>query len=122
MALRELPQTEIEGESDFQRWEIEALQAEWEAEREMTSDGAPMVYVKTKEGQAMVTIIEVNHDTQTLFARTVEDDAGRGALVLPGKPTDQEIIDAANDRLPAPDLAAAGTALNYDDYVVEWSN
>ena len=70
----------------------------------------------------MVTIIEVNHDTQTLLARTADADGLSGTLVLPGKPTDQEIIAAANDRLPAPYLGAAGTAPNYDGYTVEWSD
>ena len=86
----------------------------------MTPDGAPMVYVSVKEKQDMVTIIEVNHDTHTLLARTVDADVASGTLVLPGKPTDQEIIAAANDRLPAPDLDAVGNAPNYNDYAVEW--
>ena len=75
-----------------------------------------------KEEQDMVTIIAVNHDTQTLLARTVDTDGASGTLVLPGKPTDQEIINAANDQLNAPDLDAAGTAPNYDGYAVEWSD
>jgi len=38
--LRELPQTELEGESDYQRWLFETRRKEWEAEQQQEGGGS----------------------------------------------------------------------------------
>jgi hypothetical protein len=38
--LREIPQTEIEDESDYQRWLFEVQRAEWEEEQQQAGSGS----------------------------------------------------------------------------------
>ena len=38
--LRELPQTELEGESDYERWLFETQRAKWEEEQQQEGDGS----------------------------------------------------------------------------------
>lgn len=65
----------------------------------------------------MVTIVTVDNDRQTLWARTLDVDAASGDLVLAGKPTTKQIRDAANEQLAAPDPIP-----NYNGYSVEWAD
>lgn len=64
----------------------------------------------------MLTIVTLDNETQTLWARTIDADAASGDLVLLGTPTNNEIRDAANAQLPAPDPIP-----NFNGYDVEWS-
>ena len=63
----------------------------------------------------MLTIVTVDHDTQTIYARELDADAASGELVLLGHPTDQEIRDEADEQLCAPDLIP-----DYQGYKIEW--
>ena len=47
----------------------------------------------------MVTTVSYSGETHRFFARTIEADAASGDLVFPGRPTDEEIRDAANSEL-----------------------
>jgi len=64
----------------------------------------------------MLTIIEADHQSATLYARVVQASAASGELVVPGEPTDEEIRAAANCQLAAPEIG------DYSNYVVVWEN
>ena len=64
----------------------------------------------------MLTIIEAEHQSATLYARVVQASAASGELVIPGEPTDEQIRAAANCQLAAPEIG------DYSHYVVVWDN
>lgn len=64
----------------------------------------------------MLTIIEAEHQSATLYARVVQASAASGELVISGEPTDEQIRAAANCQLAAPEIG------DYSHYVVVWDN
>lgn len=66
------------------------------------------------EDVEMVTIVEYDENSHTLYARHIDATAAAGELVLPGKPTDQQIRDTADEELCAPECG------NFSHAEVEW--
>ena len=64
----------------------------------------------------MLTVAEFDSETCTFFARTLKATAASGEIVIPGKATDQEIIDYANENLCAPHDGHG----SFDGAKVEW--
>jgi hypothetical protein len=66
----------------------------------------------------MNTVITVDHERQTLWARIIPVGTAKGDLVLRGFPKKKHIIKTANVMLPAP----ADPIPNYNNYSVRWTD
>ena len=64
----------------------------------------------------MLTIAEYNATEHTFYARVLNADAASGEIVIPGRATDANIRDLANETLCAPEIG------DFSDANVVWEN
>ena len=64
----------------------------------------------------MLTIAKYEAEEHTFYARVLNADAASGELVIPGRATDSEIRDRANETLCAPEIG------DFSDASVVWEN
>jgi hypothetical protein len=64
----------------------------------------------------MITIITVDNENHTLWARKIDADATSGDMVMLGTPGRKRIREMANQTFPAPDPIP-----NYNGYEVKWT-
>ena len=67
----------------------------------------------------MLTIAEYNAENHEFYARVLNADAASGEIVIPGRATDAEIREYANENLCCPDIPGFSS---FSDASVVWED